>query len=153
MRVEDAIYLAGFFDGEGCISIINNGAYFQLKAFVTLTDLALLEWCARATGLGRIYKVSNGTECHAPQWQWHCAGEETKILAKEILPYLKLKRNQALLAVGFPIIYHGGKPIKHPLSRIGQAVAYTRMRELNKRGPHAEVVIASELTGIDSRED
>jgi len=133
MNAKDAIYLAGFFDGEGCFCIINNNGYSQLKAFVTLTDLGLLEWCRQATGLGRIYKIGSGAAHHAQQWQWHCSGAETRHLASELLPYLKLKQKQAQLAIDFPIIHRRGKPIKHPLSRLGQTVARERMRELNRK--------------------
>ena len=155
MNAKAATYLAGFFDGEGCFCIVKNGSYFQLKAFVTLTDLGLLEWCRQATGLGHIYKLESGAAHHAQQWQWHCAGEETKCLASNLLPYLKLKQEHAQLALDFPIISHKGKPVKRPLSRLGQVVARERMQELNKKEPRgsSEVVPVAELEGMDGRED
>lgn len=138
----DVAYLAGLFDGEGCFCIHkahgrSRRLSFALLAQINLTKRELLDWCQQITGFGQIYQARPATKKHAAYWQWYCNSRNAKLLAILIKDDLKLKRDQAQLVIDFPLIPLGGtrKGPRHPLSKLGQLVAYNRMRELNRKGP------------------
>lgn len=107
MSVEDIIYLAGLLDGEGCIYISKykrkgkQNYYYLMRVVISGTSRELMLW---------VYSIFGGCfckDCHLPrknravnfkiQWGDNKACE----LLKLVLPYLKLKRPEAELAISF----------------------------------------------------
>ena len=64
----EAAWLAGFFDGEGCLYVRKGGLEWSIT--VTNTDLPSLEKCFKTTGVGHIYdKKVQGARKKTYQWQ------------------------------------------------------------------------------------
>ena len=106
MRKVDLSYIAGLFDGEGCISIakcsprrIGNSPYYRLEVAVVMANEYIPKLFQFHFG-GRTYK-KKGMEYWRQQWQWHAGSEEAVDFLKAILPYLRLKRDEAKLALEF----------------------------------------------------
>ena len=94
---QDLSYLAGFFDGEGCISILKstkgnwNPAYF-LQAQIGQKYGNILDWVKENFG-GNVYKKRDQT--------WIVTNFKAYEFIKLITPYLKYKKPQAELAIKF----------------------------------------------------
>ena len=94
---QDLSYLAGFFDGEGCISILKytkgnwNPSYF-LQAQIGQKYGNILDWVKENFG-GNVYKKRDQT--------WIVTNFKAYEFIKLITPLLKYKKPQAELAIKF----------------------------------------------------
>jgi hypothetical protein len=98
-------------DCEGCISIsrvcaetkIGTAYYnYNLKISVINTSMRLMRWLVRYFG-GDFYKVPPGKLGKKQCFKWSCLGGHKKVEAflLGILPYLLIKREQALTALEY----------------------------------------------------
>jgi hypothetical protein len=138
MKEKNWSYVAGLFDGEGCISICNRKDKHEDTAFIfciqiTNTNTTLMKWLVEH--FGGVYYSQDG-KSRNPKWKpsfrWRVKGrknEEEFLLG--ILPYLVIKREQALLALEFVRMWQE----KNPTRRLEIA---QKMRELNHRGVSVE---------------
>jgi len=101
-KIHDLSYLAGMFDGEGCISISHGAKSWNLSCYVTMAG----EY------IPRLFQFHFGGSIHhrkhnpaKMQWhdyyKWHIAANKAATFLEELLPYLRLKRPQAELAIKF----------------------------------------------------
>ena len=94
---QDLSYLAGFFDGEGCISILKttkkdwNPSYF-LQAQIGQKYGSTLDWVKENFG-GNVYKKRDQT--------WIVTNFKAYEFIKLVEPFLKYKKPQAELAIKF----------------------------------------------------
>lgn len=106
-KEQDLIYLSGFFDGEGNISIVkqrfkrknDETYYYYLKLVVANTNKGVVDWLKEVFGGNIITKPrgernSNWNTCY----NWVLASGAAKELLEELVPFLKIKRYQAVLA-------------------------------------------------------
>jgi len=92
----DLAYLAGFFDGEGCITI---DKLYNMRCEVGNTN----EWIIKFFQFyfsGSGYRARRKIETTV-FWVWYVRGKDATKFLKMILPYLKLKRTEAELAIKF----------------------------------------------------
>ena len=94
---EDLIWLAGFVDGEGCVSYVKRDKRpsFRFEIRISNTDLPVLEWIHQRFG-GYLYRLrgSRFAKRHwKPCFQWWIADKRAKELYSELKPYLKIKGN------------------------------------------------------------
>lgn len=133
-------YLAAMIDGEGFISVAKgkkpapNGQGYMTDAprynvivSVTNTSEVLMKWLVENFG-GSWSRDKSQNPKWKPRCSWRCTGNKNKeIVLLAVLPYLVIKREQAI--IGLEMIRMNGEP--NPPKREG---FYLRMRELNKRG-------------------
>jgi hypothetical protein len=107
-------YLAGLFDGEGtvCISTShnrNNTTIFQMNVKVANTKLELMQWLIK--NFGGSYSVSDAkrnAKGHCTQYAWMPKGKNNRIdVLERMLPYLVIKKQQALIGLEFERVYEG----------------------------------------------
>ena len=106
-------YLAGLFDGEGtvCISTSrnkNNTVIFQMNVKIANTNLGLMQWLI--TNFGGTYSVSHSKEKNncKTQYAWMPKGKNNrKAVLENLLPYLVVKKQQALIGLEFENVYEG----------------------------------------------
>ncbi len=96
----DLIYLAGLLDGEGCfyITFINHSA--RPVVSLQMTHRGVVEWSASLLGVGfqgsrRLNKPAH----HADQYGWKTSGRRAGLLCARLLPYLRVKAEQARLVI------------------------------------------------------
>lgn len=97
-------YIAGFFDGEGCISTGRHRptsqretgqSYIRVKVSVSQRFPQILLYIRDYFGFGEVYEVKDGT-----QWRYSCSSsQQTMSFLQALLPYLKVKRRQAELGI------------------------------------------------------
>ncbi len=98
--IETVIYLAGVFDGEGCITSTrtrSNKHVIQVKcAMYHPVPIKLFQklfggYCAHNNSPSRPF----------PIWSWGLAGKSAIVCVKELFPYLTVKKYQAAIAMLF----------------------------------------------------
>jgi hypothetical protein len=98
-RSQWIIYAAGFFDGEGCISIVfHKKKHYSLELAVSQADPNPL-WAMQSLFGGRI--VKHGQSVNRPVYYWKASSRQSMEAIKEMLPFLVVKREQAIIALQF----------------------------------------------------
>lgn len=108
IRDIDARYLAGFFDGEGSILILpmykkrktGGETFWYLRLCITNTHQGVMEWIQSIFG-GCLNNHPGNKRGNSHVWFWQAYSQEAKHILKAMLPYFRVKRNQAELAVQF----------------------------------------------------
>jgi len=138
LKPTDLAYIAGIIDGEGCITInVTKNDSFRsrsiqhiLKVIVRMVEEeAIIFLRNKFGGSISIQKPSKGRIRFVYQWTL-CGKYASSFLAK-ILPYLKVKANQAKVGINFQA---GFPKQRHPLSQeefTRRNFLYNQMRELN----------------------
>ncbi len=112
MEVADIAYLAGLIDGEGTIQITKkkktgrNYYYYYLRLRMGMSHAPVLEWCLEKTGLGFLTTVSIKKSrisglYDKPHYVWTAETRQAEQVLRVILPYLKVKKEEAELALEF----------------------------------------------------
>lgn len=126
---EDIAYLAGFLDGEGCVTIAkdNKGKYFRLRLtasnVVASPIVALLE-----TFGGKMYYSEQTDKTKQPIYAWRICGNSAANCINTLLPYSLVKRSQYLLAIEF-------QTSRSFLTFEQKEEAYLNMKNLKKVAP------------------
>jgi len=102
---ETLAYLAGIFDGEGCITSYgtprkDHTTYSapSVSVQVSNNDLEVLVFSQRRLG-GKIYSKGVRKPGYKPQWSWFLRGKEAENCLLELLPYLRIKQSQARIGL------------------------------------------------------
>ena len=103
-------YLAGFFDGEGCIHIARysidtkrrgKSPFFQLSLILGNTDKTILEHIRSIFGAGNIQCTKGKNDKTRSYYQWRIHGRKALEFLELLKPYLILKKEEAALAIEF----------------------------------------------------
>ena len=146
MKKTDIAYIAGLFDGEGCIRINKNSAqhrYYSLNVSVKMSWQWMPEFLRCGFG-GSVYKYK--MDKYYPnakdQWCWNIRGQQAVEFLETVMPYLKLKRAEAELALLFQSKKlskadylgktHKGKRIRTDEELAIEEVQFLLMKELKK---------------------
>ena len=112
MELTELNYIAGFFDGEGSICIIHNSSTskatskYHLRCHVANSNYDVLEWMR--LDFGGSIRWNNGC------YQLSLYGKYALRFLELIVPYLKLKKERADIAIKFQKARSNGGPL--PLS-------------------------------------
>lgn len=146
MREVDLAYAAGLIDGEGSIHIeVTRGKWYapRMCLGMTLPALEVMEMYHEEYG-GTLRVMRPETEKWAEAWMWYVHGPDAVRFLSDILPYLKIKKAHAELAIQVGTIRD-----ELPKRRNGQAKWTEEARErcakikmevavLNQKGPRAQ---------------
>lgn len=131
-------YLAGIFDGEGCIHVnTRDNEAFTYQLSVTSTDIELLNWIKDLVG-GRIYGPFKGKKNWRNAYYWHANGLHGKRILQAISPYLILKKEAAQLFIeAVTISYNNNNRKRSPqfkqrLTTLALKIQATHSRKGNK---------------------
>lgn len=150
MSSAEAAYLAGFFDGEGTISIIKarrpeNVAGFRYQALMSIsnTNQAVLEQIRDFCGNGRLVRSYNTRHPnHKPGYLLRFTANQVRHLLPQLVPFLRIKRAQAESVLEFLALQTPGVN-RQPYSWWAKVEELrTRVLNLNRRGRAAEVLPA-----------
>ena len=93
-------YIAGFFDGEGCINVSYCPPHhFQVQLIIGNTDRNVLAEIQKVLG-GKLHCCKTKTNKHHDLWvlQWNSFAEAKTVL-RILCPHLLVKREKAMLAL------------------------------------------------------
>ena len=103
MEISDAAYLAGLFDGEGCVTYKQymrkrkgkKKAYptWNIQMEISMTDEATIKYVHDVLKVGSVnkrppHKTSMGKKM---QWRWRCSYRDAYYVAKLFWPYTQTK--------------------------------------------------------------
>lgn len=128
---ESLAYLAGLFDGEGCVRIADQGPGrgFGLRLQCGMIDPMPVERLReRFGGSVHIYVTPTGRQV----FQWVVTSKGAASALREMLPWLIVKNERARLGLLFQALISDAPRT----ARYSQAktVLFRRMKELNKNG-------------------
>ena len=115
-------YLAGFFDGDGCVHAQISGCALSVTQSFDQADILLY----RATLGGSIVKLCDGRGLQRPSLRWTISGPAARRAAHLLAPYSITKHKQLLLATDWPDETSGRQACRVELSslkRFDSAVA------------------------------
>jgi hypothetical protein len=104
MSTDTIAYIAGLFDGEGCVTCkkvktkrkdrpkeFYNQWYIRCE--IAMTDKHIIQWLHETLGFGwsKEKKYHNRPTHHKRQWRWSCGYRDALLFAKIIWPYVQVK--------------------------------------------------------------
>ena len=99
-------YLAGFFDGEGSVGVWVSDRAFRVNIAVVGVNRASIYLFHETFG-GSIARRQGRKVNHRDFWHWQTHGTRARNVLVELIPYLRLKRPQAIEAIKVPIYERG----------------------------------------------
>ena len=100
----DRAYIAGLFDGEGCVSYKqynrkrphNKKAYptWQIRLEIAMTDQSVLRWIHEVLGVGTVTEKRYRTKYTVgwkKQWRWRCSHRDAFFVCRLIFPFTHVK--------------------------------------------------------------
>jgi len=126
-------YMAGFFDGEGCIKISrekNHSRFtYRLRIGIGQKDRSILIRIKQA--YGGIVVACYDKRYNKTYYEWDTSAQRAFQILKQIYPYLQLKKLQAKLAIEFQEIVHNYRKNSRPteIERIEKFSYYETAKE------------------------
>lgn len=130
-------YLAGIVDGEGSVTVFHqaNTGGFQLRVSICSTSRSFIEWLSEKLGKNIFtdtHKYRKGSKVK-DLYQVNTHGNEAQDLLRQLLPYMIIKKNHALISLEFPCCTFRGHRYTRE-ERLQQAICSVRLTEINKKG-------------------
>jgi len=133
---EKLAFIAGFFEGEGCIQITKQKTYPTLRVTIGNTDLGLLEFIKNNLRMGRICSRRPGKKSNFKVYGYLVTGPKAFVVLKKLLPFLKSKKEEAILGIKFQEqkskgkgLYGGHCPIPKEI-KVEREKVYWKMKAL-----------------------
>ena len=98
---EQYAWLAGIIDGEGYIGIRYHGSSLRLELVIEMTSKEAIDRIRAVTGYRGKILVRARSPKHKDMWRWEIVGQKVARVLRFCLPYLVVKRRQALCAIEF----------------------------------------------------
>lgn len=103
-------YIAGFIDGEGSLGVSVHRRkdwkrpYYTPNINVYNSDIFALQSMLEETGIGGIYPLKRKDRPveYKTSYVWRITGRKARELLTAILPYIRIKKRQAVLLIRFP---------------------------------------------------
>lgn len=90
-------WLAGLLDGEGTIVFYQSPSNHEVyRISIGNTFRKLIDKIFEVSGIGKITTYKSRNPKHNQVWYWNVCGENAKLLLKQMLPYLIVKKEKAL---------------------------------------------------------
>jgi len=111
--ITDTAYVAGFFDGEGCVRINKSRSqgnthnpetpHYTMSVQLVNTDLHVLEYVQSMFGGKLVMRNPDKytREGHKTKYNLNWYATSARTVLQQLLPYLRVKRKQAELAIYF----------------------------------------------------
>jgi hypothetical protein len=100
MPSAEAAWLAGFFDGEGSVTVYlagRNRAYPTYIISIPNTHKGSLDRCVEITGVGKVVSknMKNKPDHYKQQWQWQVQSQRNiASVCLQMLPYCCIKQDK-----------------------------------------------------------
>lgn len=135
MKTTDAAYLAGLIDGEGSIHRARHGnGAVTVNLRIVNCDQGVLKWAAKMLD-GKLY-VHPASKAHWKSgWQVWVGQNALERVLQEILPFMKIKRRQAELALELAAlpVHTGGRGHPSKTTPARERICQ-QITDLNRRG-------------------
>ncbi len=127
-------YLAGIIDGEGCITVCKSSRYDNrvITVAVAMNDREAIDILFEHFG-GCLFELKKQNPKWNDGWRWAVKQRKAKVVLEAVLPYLRIKDRQAILALEFiaSFTHIGGRAT--PEQREKQSQLHQQISALNQR--------------------
>jgi len=146
--IEDLIYFAGFFDGEGHVSIQVHDNTCDIHFVLSSNDIDIINWIKEKFGgeIGLHNKKGNniGTtkyKSNSDSFIWRPNIYQVKYLLIDLVPYLKVKKKQCILLLEYinKKIRFSGRNVPSWYRQWQEELSY-KIRELNRGNKEVDVL-------------
>jgi hypothetical protein len=143
MKRISAAWAAGFFEGEGTVTIANNrvGIYTRIVVKISNTDIECLGFFQDRWPAGSIRLLHAATDKRRPAWEWRLQSGRAEKFLRDIRPYVRSKRVQTKIRLALKVQknrYGVGRPTRPRMPPAEYHALHAefraQMRELNRRG-------------------
>lgn len=139
MELVDAAWLAGLFEGEGCIGWSDKG---QAALTLASTDLDVIERVHQVVGLGSVVAKEPRTSNRKPYWIWKVGSQADFLsVADTIQPFLMSRRSARLDEVRALLAQHNERVAANKAKKFRPGVGICR------KGGHDRSVTGVTPTG------
>lgn len=127
---EQIAYIAGFFDGEGCVHIggRRRNTSYNLEVSIANTNKDILLWIQSIYG-GYIKNVRKAKERHTQCYNWRVVSNQAILFLESIYPFLRIKHNQADGAMAFQSLKSPHGTPQSPILKEAERLIYEAMRK------------------------
>ena len=163
MRTVERSYIAGLFDGEGCVSIYRagkpygNNYRYELLVFISNNYREPIDWLYKVFGGCIKTRYANIEKNWRTNYIWRLNSNQAASFLKIIEPYLRIKHEQAKLAINFQ---KNRKQTKCRFARrteketIFMEDCWGKMKLLNNDNrPHAKPTATTERRDLNDSEE
>lgn len=104
MSESTTAYLAGVLDSDGCVSLgsyrTRNGSIdYRVQVVISKTDQEFLQWVQATLDYGSINYQENADSAYPSCYQWRVSQAKAETFLRMVLPYLRVKKRKAELAL------------------------------------------------------
>lgn len=97
----DYAWAAGFFDGEGCVSLHTQGRYTCLRVIVVQKDIRPIEFFKSVFEMDETIGIVTRQNRRHKYYRLVASGPSAANILRKMLPYLRLKREVAEVGLDF----------------------------------------------------
>ena len=113
INITDIAYIAGLFDGEGCVQIkqrletkkkhkgpgTRKTKTWRITMEMSMTDESVIRWVHEILEVGTVHlNIKNKSPSSKPhyknQWRWRCSHRDALSVAKLLWPYAQVKMHK-----------------------------------------------------------
>jgi len=125
-------YIAGFLDADGSITV-NRREYGSVVINFSNTNPSIIKYIAKLCG-SKVYAQYRRKGNRRTLWRVQINAKNAASLLKDILPFLKVKKKQAKLAIEFETTHNKVRCIKPTKEVIKKRIKIvSEIRKLNKK--------------------
>lgn len=137
---EFSAYVAGFFDGEGCVNFTRSrGGSLVIRALLTNTNRQILEMISEAFPGGSIIELKHGKSGWKRSYQLRYTNHHAADFVMAIEPWLAVKAEQAIVAIAWSSMREIGPAIT-PDAKDAYELLANQLTWLNKKGPDRSAI-------------
>ena len=138
MEDVDWAYVAGFIDADGSVGIerrkrASGEVGYSVKLYITNADRSTMDWLVSNLEGGVYLTNRHSPKHHQTMWRWVVRGKKAGPLLRELLPYLRLKKKRAELALRFVETITNGGRLDPESKRLREYLA-NQLTRMNFRG-------------------
>lgn len=134
--IEILAYVAGLFDGEGCVNFVRskNSRSLVLRAHIVNTDREILDFISSIFG-GVVRQVTRRNDHWKTAYRLDFINRHASSFLEKIDPWLRIKSNQSTIAMGWEFLRSEGQA-KTKETWNAYALLERQLTWLNKKGIH-----------------
>lgn len=124
-------WMAGFFDGEGCVSAYLRNGVMKLDVFVAQSNFPVI------AAIAAIFRQQPRAHCQSKRtcYSVHFTGRGCQEFLEYIKDHVIVKRQQVLIALEFVALIGNSGPVKNSNAQIKRRELGKKIRDLNHVDP------------------
>lgn len=118
-------YLAGLFDGEGCVSVRYNGRNYYLSVQFLMSNHEVMLFLSELGFGGNLHtRYPNGkNRCTRLEYAWTISGKRALEFLRVVEPHVIVKKKEVEVALRYPLTYNVPAPVSPETNQIRKEIS------------------------------